>query len=37
MSELLAENWILLAIALWDTLYRTIITGQNPIVSEAVE
>jgi TRAP-type C4-dicarboxylate transport system permease small subunit len=28
---------ILLAIALWDTLYRTIITGKNPIVSEAVE
>ena len=28
---------ILLAIALWDTLYRTIITGRNPIVSEAVE
>jgi hypothetical protein len=27
----------LLAIALWDTLYRTIITGKNPIVSEAVE
>ncbi|KEJ89331.1 TRAP transporter small permease [Sulfitobacter donghicola] len=28
---------ILLAIALWDTLYRTIITGENPIVSEGVE
>ncbi|KIN73115.1 TRAP transporter small permease [Sulfitobacter guttiformis] len=28
---------ILLAIALWDTLYRTIITGKNPIISEAVE
>lgn len=28
---------ILLAIALWDTLYRTIITGKNPIVSEGVE
>ena len=28
---------ILLAIALWDTLYRMLITGKNPIVSEAVE
>lgn len=28
---------ILLAIALWDTLYRMLITGRNPIVSEAVE
>ena len=28
---------ILLAIALWDTLYRLLITGVNPIVSEAVE
>lgn len=28
---------ILLAIALWDTLYRMIVTGVNPIVSEAVE
>jgi len=28
---------ILLAIALWDTLYRMLVTGQNPIVSEAVE
>jgi TRAP-type C4-dicarboxylate transport system permease small subunit len=27
----------LLAIALWDTLFRTIITGKNPIQSEAVE
>jgi TRAP-type C4-dicarboxylate transport system permease small subunit len=28
---------VLLAIALWDTLYRMLITGVNPIVSEAVE
>lgn len=28
---------VLLAIALWDTLFRTIITGKNPIQSEAVE
>ena len=28
---------ILLAIALWDTLYRMLVTGVNPIVSEAVE
>jgi TRAP-type C4-dicarboxylate transport system permease small subunit len=28
---------ILLAIALWDTLYRMLVTGENPIVSEAVE
>lgn len=28
---------ILLAIALWDTLYRLLATGTNPIVSEAVE
>lgn len=28
---------VLLAIALWDTLYRMIILGRNPIVSEAVE
>ena len=28
---------IILAIALWDTLYRNITTGKNPIVSEAVE
>lgn len=28
---------ILLAIALWDTLYRMLITGSNPIVSESVE
>ena len=28
---------ILLAIALWDTLYRMLVTGKNPIVSEAVE
>ncbi|UWR21915.1 TRAP transporter small permease [Sulfitobacter sp. S190] len=28
---------VLLAIALWDTLYRTILTGENPIKSEAVE
>lgn len=28
---------VLLAIALWDTLYRMLITGQNPIVTEAVE
>lgn len=28
---------ILLAIALWDTLYRMLITGVNPIVSETVE
>jgi TRAP-type C4-dicarboxylate transport system permease small subunit len=28
---------ILLAIALWDTFYRMLVTGVNPIVSEAVE
>nr|WP_268821710.1 TRAP transporter small permease subunit [Octadecabacter dasysiphoniae] len=28
---------ILLAVALWDTLYRMLVTGVNPIVSEAVE
>jgi len=28
---------VLLAIALWDTLYRMLITGVNPIVSESVE
>lgn len=28
---------VLLAIALWDTLYRMLITGHNPIVGEAVE
>lgn len=28
---------VLLAIALWDTLYRMLITGSNPIKSEAVE
>jgi TRAP-type C4-dicarboxylate transport system permease small subunit len=28
---------ILLAIALWDTLFRMLITGENPIVPEAVE
>jgi TRAP-type C4-dicarboxylate transport system permease small subunit len=28
---------ILLAIALWDTLYRMLVTGVNPIKSEAVE
>jgi TRAP-type C4-dicarboxylate transport system permease small subunit len=28
---------VILAIALWDMLYRTIITGKNPIVSEGVE
>lgn len=28
---------VLLAIALWDTLYRTLINGVNPIVSESVE
>jgi TRAP-type C4-dicarboxylate transport system permease small subunit len=28
---------ILLAIALWDTLYRMLVTGVNPIVSESVE
>ncbi len=28
---------ILLAIALWDTLYRMLVMGVNPIVSEAVE
>ncbi|MGH1577918.1 TRAP transporter small permease [Planktotalea sp.] len=28
---------ILLAIALWDTLTRLLVTGKNPIVSEAVE
>jgi hypothetical protein len=28
---------ILLAIALWDTLYRLLILGENPIKSEAVE
>jgi len=28
---------VLLAVALWDTLYRMLITGVNPIVSETVE
>ena len=28
---------ILLAIALWDTLYRMLVTGANPIVTESVE
>jgi TRAP-type C4-dicarboxylate transport system permease small subunit len=28
---------VLLAIALWDTLFRMLVTGQNPIVSEVVE
>ena len=28
---------VLLAVALWDTLYRMLIQGQNPIVAEAVE
>ncbi len=28
---------VLLAVALWDTLYRMLITGVNPIVSESVE
>ena len=28
---------VLLAIALWDTLFRMLVTGVNPIVSEAVE
>lgn len=28
---------ILLAIALWDTLFRMLVTGENPIKSEAVE
>lgn len=28
---------IILAVALWDTLYRMLITGKNPIVSESVE
>lgn len=28
---------ILLAVALWDTLYRMLVTGTNPIVAEAVE
>ncbi|MEP1521848.1 TRAP transporter small permease subunit [Ascidiaceihabitans sp.] len=28
---------VLLAIALWDTLYRLLVTGTNPIKSEAVE
>jgi len=28
---------VLLAIALWDTLYRMLVTGENPIVSETVE
>lgn len=28
---------VLLAVALWDTLYRMLVTGVNPIVSEAVE
>lgn len=28
---------ILLAVALWDTLYRMLVTGVNPIVSESVE
>jgi hypothetical protein len=27
----------LLAVALWDTLYRILVTGVNPIVPEAVE
>lgn len=33
----MSAGTILLAIALWDTLFRMLITGQNPIVSEAVE
>ena len=28
---------VLLAIALWDTLYRMLVTGTNPIVSEGIE
>lgn len=28
---------VLLAIALWDTLYRMLVQGENPIVAEAVE
>ncbi|RLJ60117.1 TRAP-type C4-dicarboxylate transport system permease small subunit [Litoreibacter meonggei] len=28
---------VLLAVALWDTLFRMLVTGVNPIVSEAVE
>jgi hypothetical protein len=28
---------VLLAIALWDTLYRMLVIGVNPIKSEAVE
>ncbi len=28
---------ILLAVALWDTLYRLLVLGRNPIVSEAIE
>ena len=28
---------VLLAVALWDTLYRMLVTGVNPIVSETVE
>lgn len=28
---------VLLAVALWDMLYRTLVLGRNPIVSEAVE
>jgi TRAP-type C4-dicarboxylate transport system permease small subunit len=33
----MSAGTILLAIALWDTLYRMLVTGVNPIVSEAVE
>ena len=33
----MSAGTILLAVALWDTLYRMLVTGVNPIVSEAVE
>lgn len=33
----MAIGTVLLAIALWDTLYRMLVTGRNPIVSEAME
>ncbi|PUB14983.1 TRAP transporter small permease [Yoonia sediminilitoris] len=33
----MSAGTILLALALWDTLYRMLVTGVNPIVSEAVE
>lgn len=33
----MSAGTILLAVALWDTLCRMLVTGRNPIVSEAVE